>query len=133
MRRHVKPQTPQEMEPLTLNSAKAVKGLFPQDETQENDGLTGAQLFDNTGAARPALTYGDIILLPGHIDFGVDDVATKTKLSRNIELHVPCIVSRPQARGGYLHDRRAQSYELDAPRRASRDQTRSRSARARRS
>ena len=81
------------MEPLTLNSAKAVKGLFPQDETQENDGLTGAQLFDNTGAARPALTYGDIILLPGHIDFGVDDVVTKTKLSRNIELHVPFVSS----------------------------------------
>ena len=82
----MKPQTPQEMEPLTLNSAKAVKGLFPQDETQENDGLTGAQLFDNTGAARPALTYGDIILLPGHIDFSVEDISLHTKLTKDISL-----------------------------------------------
>lgn len=67
--------------------------LFADDEEIEDDGLTGDQLFSNKGPAKPALTYGDIILLPGHINFGVDAVQTKTKLSKNIELHVPFVSS----------------------------------------
>ena len=82
------------MPDLSLAEGKApLEKLFPDDEPQENDGLTGEQLFDNSGPAKPALTYGDIILLPGHINFGVDRVCTKTKLSRNIELHLPFVSS----------------------------------------
>ena len=82
------------MPDLNLDQKAAkLEQLFPDDEEQENDGLTGDQLFDNSGPAKPALTYGDLILLPGHINFGVDQVSTKTKLSRNIELHVPFVSS----------------------------------------
>ncbi len=49
------------------------------------DGVTGSELFK----ARQSLTYDDIIILPGHIDFGVQDVSLKTKLTREIELSYP--------------------------------------------
>jgi IMP dehydrogenase len=40
------------------------------------------------------LTYDDLILLPGHIDFGVSEVSLETRVSRNIALRAP-IVSSP--------------------------------------
>ncbi|CAD7956987.1 unnamed protein product [Amoebophrya sp. A25] len=40
-----------------------------------------------------ALTYDDIILMPGHIDFGVEDVDMSTKITRNIEIKTPMISS----------------------------------------
>jgi len=45
-------------------------------------------------SARHAYTYDDFILLPGHIDFGVDEVNLQTRLTRNIRLKTP-IVSSP--------------------------------------
>ena len=33
--------------------------------------------------------YDDVILMPGHIDFGVDAVDMKTQFSRNISITVP--------------------------------------------
>ena len=66
--------------------------VFDLDEEIENDGLTADQLFANS-VARPALTYGDLILLPGHVYFGTDDVVIKTKLTKNIELAAPFISS----------------------------------------
>ena len=38
-------------------------------------------------------TYDDVILLPGQIDFGVDDVDLSTNLTRNIRLKVPLVSS----------------------------------------
>lgn len=54
------------------------------------DGLSAQDIFvnKNTGVG---LTYDDLILLPGHIDFGVDQVELKTKITKSISLHVPLI------------------------------------------
>ncbi len=53
------------------------------------DGFSASDIFNQmTG-----YTYNDIILLPGYIDFGVNDVLLKTKLTRNIELQLPFISS----------------------------------------
>ena len=49
------------------------------------DGITARELFQ----ARQSLTYDDIIILPRHIDFGVNDVSLKTRLTRDIELSAP--------------------------------------------
>ncbi|MEM7264116.1 MAG: IMP dehydrogenase, partial [Planctomycetota bacterium] len=54
------------------------------------DGVTASELFQ----ARQSLTYDDIIILPGRIDFGVQDVNLTTKLTREIELSYP-ITSSP--------------------------------------
>ena len=43
---------------------------------------------------RGGITYNDFILLPGHIDFGVDEVELDTRLTRNLRLKKP-IVSSP--------------------------------------
>ncbi|HVY60450.1 MAG TPA: IMP dehydrogenase, partial [Planctomycetota bacterium] len=55
------------------------------------DGLDGKTFF--TEGAN-GLTYEDFILLPGHIDFGVEQVSLETRFSRNIALRAP-IVSSP--------------------------------------
>lgn len=75
-----------------LPSSQPIVKIFDINEPIENDGLTAAQLFSND-IARPALTYGDIIMLPGHVSFGVDEVSLRSKLSRNIELRVPFVSS----------------------------------------
>eukprot|EP00499_Haloplacidia_sp_CaronLabIsolate_P006753 CAMPEP_0196771796 /NCGR_PEP_ID=MMETSP1104-20130614/1884_1 /TAXON_ID=33652 /ORGANISM="Cafeteria sp., Strain Caron Lab Isolate" /LENGTH=505 /DNA_ID=CAMNT_0042141921 /DNA_START=17 /DNA_END=1531 /DNA_ORIENTATION=+ len=56
------------------------------------DGYAAAYCFE--GARNPtAVTYDDVILLPGHIDFGTDDIDLRTRLTRNIELNVPFVSS----------------------------------------
>ncbi len=53
------------------------------------DGIDANTLFNNiTG-----YTYNDLILLPGYIDFCVDDILLKTKLTKNISLNSPIISS----------------------------------------
>lgn len=50
-----------------------------------DDGLTAQSLFSQgTG-----YTYGDFILLPGHIDFAADDVELSSPLTRDITLKTP--------------------------------------------
>lgn len=49
------------------------------------DGVTARELFQ----ARQSLTYDDLILLPGHIAFGHDEVQLQTRLTREIELSNP--------------------------------------------
>jgi len=57
---------------------------------QMADGFSAADLF-----AKPSgLTYNDLILLPGHINFAVNDVALNSRISKKITLNTP-IVSSP--------------------------------------
>ena len=53
------------------------------------DGQSAHDLFDIS----QGLTYDDLILLPGHIDFGVDDVDLSTQLTRNLSLKSPILSS----------------------------------------
>lgn len=55
-----------------------------------DDGFTAADLFNG----HSSYAYDDLILLPGHIDFGCDDVKLAGQFSKNIPLKVP-IVSSP--------------------------------------
>lgn len=59
------------------------------DNTLNEDGLTIKELF----AQKHGLTYDDIIILPGHIGFGVDSVELTTKITKNITLSVPLVSS----------------------------------------
>jgi len=54
------------------------------------DGLTAAELFERTPYA---LTYNDIILMPGFIDFPPADVDLSTQLTRGIRLTRPLVSS----------------------------------------
>ncbi|MFN8615033.1 MAG: IMP dehydrogenase [Vampirovibrionales bacterium] len=53
------------------------------------DGLSAETLFNSQHVSQVGLTYGDFILLPGHIDFGVDAVELTTALTRGITLKTP--------------------------------------------
>ncbi len=53
------------------------------------DGMSAHRFFElGTG-----YTYDDFILLPGHIDFGADEVALDTQISRRIKLKTPLVSS----------------------------------------
>lgn len=54
-----------------------------------DDGFTSERLF-NQGYS---YTYDDVIFLPHYIDFPTDAVQLGTKLSRNINLSIPCVAS----------------------------------------
>ncbi|KAH7557869.1 hypothetical protein JRO89_XS11G0231500 [Xanthoceras sorbifolium] len=54
-----------------------------------DDGFSAEKLF-NQGYS---YTYDDVIFLPHYIDFPTDAVSLSTRLSRNINLSVPCVAS----------------------------------------
>ncbi len=57
------------------------------DESLLNDGYSASKIFSSPGCR--GFTFDDIIALPGQIDFGVEEVDLRTKLTRNIELAHP--------------------------------------------
>ncbi|XP_058185115.1 inosine-5'-monophosphate dehydrogenase 2-like isoform X3 [Rhododendron vialii] len=54
-----------------------------------DDGFPAERLF-NQGYS---YTYNDVIFLPHYIDFPTDSVQLSTKLSRNLNLSIPCVSS----------------------------------------
>ncbi len=57
---------------------------------KERDGFSAEDLF----TIKKGLAYNDFIILPGFIDFSVDEVVLESKLTRNIILKTP-VVSSP--------------------------------------
>ena len=53
------------------------------------DGITSYELFSN----KIGYTYDDFIILPGYIDFSIDDINLECNLTRNIKLKTPFISS----------------------------------------
>uniref|UniRef100_A0A7S2AAG7 Inosine-5'-monophosphate dehydrogenase n=1 Tax=Trieres chinensis TaxID=1514140 RepID=A0A7S2AAG7_TRICV len=64
------------------------------EETLESGacGFTAQQIFCKNPAC-VAYSYDDIIMMPGHIHFGVHDVDISTQLTRNIQLRLPFVSS----------------------------------------
>lgn len=54
------------------------------------NGLDAETFFERQGG----ITYNDFILLPGHIDFSLDEISLETNLTRNIKIKRP-VVSSP--------------------------------------
>jgi len=57
------------------------------------DGYSATEVFGGKSLACVGYTYDDIILLPGHINFGVEDVDLSSRFTRNIALSVPFVSS----------------------------------------
>ena len=54
--------------------------------------FTATQVFvNNPGCV--GMTYDDLIVMPGHIGFGVGDVDISSQLTKNIRLQVPLVSS----------------------------------------
>ncbi len=63
--------------------------FYNKDDKMAGNGFEGKDIFGQmTG-----YTYSDIILLPGYIDFSVEEADLKTKLTRNINLNLPFVSS----------------------------------------
>lgn len=61
----------------------------PLIENDFQDGLSPEQFF----ATGKGLTYDDFIILPGHINFAVEDVGLKTQITKGISLNSPLVSS----------------------------------------
>tara|TARA_Y100001970_G_scaffold284652_1_gene402459 strand:+ start:7456 stop:8955 length:1500 start_codon:yes stop_codon:yes gene_type:complete len=57
--------------------------------TSTIDGCNADQLFSNN----VGYTYDDFIILPGYIDFTIDDINFETQLTRNIKINTPFVSS----------------------------------------
>lgn len=55
------------------------------------DGLSAREIF--TQFKGTSFTYSDLIMLPGHINFSVEEVILKTQLTKNITLNAPFVSS----------------------------------------
>ena len=55
------------------------------------DGNSAAQIFSSPGSR--GITFNDLIGLPSHISFGVDDVNLETRVTRKIKLRLPFVSS----------------------------------------
>jgi len=53
------------------------------------DGVDGKTFFEDSGG----LTYDDFIMLPGYINFSVDEVELETQLTRNLKIKTPMVSS----------------------------------------
>ena len=62
----------------------------PADQIQ--DGVSATELFGDKDR-RSGVTFDDLIILPGSIDFGCDDVQLQTRVTRNIQLNLPFVSS----------------------------------------
>ena len=59
-------------------------------ETDLENGHAAARIFEEYIAQNPeGITFDDLIVLPGAIDFGVTDVDLKTKVTKDISIHSP--------------------------------------------
>ncbi|KAJ1453442.1 IMP dehydrogenase/GMP reductase [Pelagophyceae sp. CCMP2097] len=61
-------------------------------EADLHDGHSAADVFEQS-KTQAGLTYDDVIFLPGHIDFGIETVDLRTKVSKKIQLHTPFVSS----------------------------------------
>lgn len=73
------------------NSNKKQKKDHKETEDVEIDGLSREEFFKQFKGQ--SVTYGDFILLPGHIYFSADSVCLKTKLTKKITLNSPLVSS----------------------------------------
>ena len=53
------------------------------------DGFSAEEIFNSVSG----MTYNDIIVLPGYIDFNPDDVDLETNLTRNLKIKRPFVSS----------------------------------------
>ena len=60
-------------------------------ENIEDDGLTAKYLFDSHNFG--GLTYDDFLMLPGFINFNINEVDLKTEITKNISIKTPLISS----------------------------------------
>ena len=56
------------------------------------DGYSAVQIFSSPHR-RSGVTFGDCIILPGEIKFGIEQVALSTRLTKNISLNLPFVSS----------------------------------------
>ena len=71
-----------------LDPSKAVEYLKTY---ERSDGLSVEDLMDSR--VHGGLTYNDFLLLPGKIDFSAAEVATESRITRNVVLKTPFMSS----------------------------------------
>lgn len=76
---------------LIMSFENAAKAVDLVNEYKTLDGISAKTLMDSV--TRGGLTYNDILLLPGKIDFSSSEVSLETKLTKKITLKAPLVSS----------------------------------------
>lgn len=76
------------MSPSYVNAKDALQFL---ESYKRSDGLSVQELMDSQ--TNGGLTYNDVLLLPGKIDFAAQEVVTETRITRNVVLKTPFMSS----------------------------------------
>jgi len=87
------------MQPTTNGSGSASGSTYLDPKSAKDvlneykrlDGLSLKELMDSS--KHGGLTYNDLIVLPGHIDFSASAVSTETRITRNVSLKTPFLSS----------------------------------------
>jgi IMP dehydrogenase len=72
-----------------IRSKKPLPSFKPKDFDSLKDGLNAFELIGHG----QGYTYNDVIILPGHIDFAINDVDLSSHLTKNIRVKVPLVSS----------------------------------------
>jgi IMP dehydrogenase len=73
--------------PIKTDYKRQVEGMCDLD-----DGYSAQDIFDSS-SGKSGYTYDDLICLPGHIDFNLQDVKLTTQFTRTIQLQTPLVSS----------------------------------------
>jgi IMP dehydrogenase len=91
-KRNLSPSRPGKVSPElrpsagTLNPSEIVRTYV-----EAADGYSSRAVFESGNPV--AYTYDDLIMMPGYIDFGTEEVSLTTQLTRNIRIHTPFVSS----------------------------------------
>lgn len=75
------------------NNPKVDDEEISEESLMAADGYSAAEVFGGKSLSCVGYTYDDVIILPGHINFGVDEVELSTRFTKQIALSVPFISS----------------------------------------
>mmetsp|Transcript_6241 Transcript_6241/g.18909 ORF Transcript_6241/g.18909 Transcript_6241/m.18909 type:complete len:551 (-) Transcript_6241:378-2030(-) len=88
------PTSPPRRKPVRLADGlnEMMAAALKMDESALVDGYSATEVFEKA-TSQSGLTYDDVIFLPGHISFSVEEVSLRSRVTREIAVQTPFVSS----------------------------------------